>query len=324
MRDKVIDVARGIAIILVIIGHSIQYSVPAFDSNLIFRYIYSVHMPLFMFISGYTLFFSRNRININFLIKKFNLLVVPFFSWFIISFYLKNTYLTQSFITRLIQLLKSPDYGLWFLWVLFLINIIFILLFFIIDKLKFYELEDIFIIFGIYLISIIPTNVLGLHLVKWYIVFFCIGYFVSKFKTILLKSLVNYQFLAVLLFVPFAYFWNRTTPPSFNLYLGNHFTREIVTVITSLYLYLTPLTGIATILSVSNIVSKLKYSNIFIFIGGITLEIYSLHTFFLHTHGQSFLNISYTFFTTLASTILAIIILKKIMFLRYILFGRIS
>ncbi|PRR81750.1 Acyltransferase family protein [Clostridium vincentii] len=55
-RDKKIDVIKGIAIILVIIGHSIQvskgstYMTGLFYENPVFSIIYSFHMPLLVVI----------------------------------------------------------------------------------------------------------------------------------------------------------------------------------------------------------------------------------------------------------------------------------
>lgn len=48
-----IDNLRGLLIILVVLGHCIQNLDLDFDHNIVFRYIYSFHMPLFMFISGF-------------------------------------------------------------------------------------------------------------------------------------------------------------------------------------------------------------------------------------------------------------------------------
>lgn len=61
-RNKVLDVSRGCAVILVILGHVIQYGhfLLGFDfwDNKLFQLIYSFHMPLFMIISGYCFNFS--------------------------------------------------------------------------------------------------------------------------------------------------------------------------------------------------------------------------------------------------------------------------
>lgn len=46
-RNSVIDIAKGIGIILVILGHLVSYE------DYISSYIFSFHMPLFFFITGY-------------------------------------------------------------------------------------------------------------------------------------------------------------------------------------------------------------------------------------------------------------------------------
>lgn len=54
-RSENIDVIKGEGILLVVVGHIIQYVIckeNAFN-NVIFSVIYSFHMPLFMFVSGY-------------------------------------------------------------------------------------------------------------------------------------------------------------------------------------------------------------------------------------------------------------------------------
>ena len=59
-RERKWDFLRGIAIFLVVLGHTIQWMDPDWKHNLLFIGIYSFHMPLFMFISGY---FLRNNLH---------------------------------------------------------------------------------------------------------------------------------------------------------------------------------------------------------------------------------------------------------------------
>lgn len=64
-RDVLIDFARGIATILMVLGHNIQYgsgnyvfSNGVFERDYLFKFIYSFHMPLFMFLSGYAFYYT--------------------------------------------------------------------------------------------------------------------------------------------------------------------------------------------------------------------------------------------------------------------------
>ena len=52
-RLQWVDALRGILILLVVLGHCIQLAIgPACVDNVLYRYIYSFHMPVFMFIAG--------------------------------------------------------------------------------------------------------------------------------------------------------------------------------------------------------------------------------------------------------------------------------
>lgn len=69
-RDKVLDITKGIAIILVVIGHNYMISVP------IRHLIYSFHMPLFFLISGYL--YKPKSVKAS-LIRDVRYLLVPYF-----------------------------------------------------------------------------------------------------------------------------------------------------------------------------------------------------------------------------------------------------
>lgn len=67
-RIKYFDIAKGIAIICVIIGHTVS-------TGLINKGIYSFHMPLFFLISGY---FLKKNISVKFIKRKIKQLIIPY------------------------------------------------------------------------------------------------------------------------------------------------------------------------------------------------------------------------------------------------------
>ena len=88
-RDKTIDVARGIAIIVMIMGHT-GYVFPFFNFSL---WYHAWHMPIFYIISGY--FFSGRKTDVqSFIAKKARRLLVPFIFWmaFDYAYYFFQTY----------------------------------------------------------------------------------------------------------------------------------------------------------------------------------------------------------------------------------------
>lgn len=66
-RLNYIDWLKGIAIIAVVMGHVIQYdfmSLNIAESSFLDRFIYSIHMPLFIFLSGLVLNYKFESISI--------------------------------------------------------------------------------------------------------------------------------------------------------------------------------------------------------------------------------------------------------------------
>jgi fucose 4-O-acetylase-like acetyltransferase len=122
-RDQTMDALRGFAILLVVLGHMTQFTDPDFDHNLVFRMIYSFHMPLFFFISGYVINLPRLQSGLgNYVWKRTLRLAVPFLTWtFLVIYWLDGIFTRMTFRAFAIQIYHSPDGGgLWFLWALFL------------------------------------------------------------------------------------------------------------------------------------------------------------------------------------------------------------
>ena len=67
-RDAFWDVVKGVTILIVIFGHQLQNSSGAagdvsnvFMDDVLFKSIYSFHMPLFMLISGYFFYYTAKK-----------------------------------------------------------------------------------------------------------------------------------------------------------------------------------------------------------------------------------------------------------------------
>lgn len=87
-RDVAFDIIKFVAIYMVIIGHVIQYlSTEGYTEDVFYQVIYSIHMPLFMTIAGN---FAYRSIESNdywkVIYKKFNQLIVPCITWWIILY----------------------------------------------------------------------------------------------------------------------------------------------------------------------------------------------------------------------------------------------
>lgn len=110
-RSVPLDMLKAFAIFLVCWGHGIQYfsSTPYYEQP-VYRVIYSFHMPLFMAMVGY---FSSSLLERNFwsgLMKRFNSLIIPAWSFLIIGIVMGTTVIASAS-----GLIDSVLYGSWFL-----------------------------------------------------------------------------------------------------------------------------------------------------------------------------------------------------------------
>lgn len=97
-RNTVISICKGIAIILMVMGH-------AEPPDMISNFIYIFHMPLFFITAGY--FFSRKYMDDpwSFCVKRFKGLYVPFLKWALVFLVFHNLWFEVG--------LLNEQYGNW-------------------------------------------------------------------------------------------------------------------------------------------------------------------------------------------------------------------
>lgn len=134
-RVLYLDSLRGVTILLVVVGHLIQYNYNAGLQNPIFNIIYSFHMPLFFFLSGCTRSLSKNIKGVGYVgivdcVKeiwhKFVSLIVPSVVW---------TILVPLFFQNEIEF-RCPVSSYWFLNVLFAISVLWIVISYVYNRIN--------------------------------------------------------------------------------------------------------------------------------------------------------------------------------------------
>jgi fucose 4-O-acetylase-like acetyltransferase len=129
-----IDTAKGIAIILVVIGHTLRGLISARiiadtpGQRLTDSWIYAFHMPLFFFVSGFFLPRSARKEYSVFVEDKLRTIAYPYFVWSAVTLIFKSSLgRFTNHPTRLAdgwRILFEPIEQFWFLYALFLILVV--------------------------------------------------------------------------------------------------------------------------------------------------------------------------------------------------------
>ena len=323
-RDHHIDALKGVAIILVVIGHSIQINDPNYDDNLLFRIIYSFHLPMFFFLSGFILSTQLGHSLLNYLKKNTVRLLVPFIIWYLISYIFVRTQTDISLLAYLFNLTKSPAGGLWFLWVLFLNSF---LLFAVLKVARFknwLRWENYFVIAAILLSRTASADFLGLSEVKQYFPYYTAGFFACKYLDVIKTKRKIIYAVAVIAFPFLVLGWKRNEFPTFYPVLLQFFNdKGTARLIVSIYKYAVSFLGIAFS---SFILTGIKGTRVYWFLcwlGTLTLDIYVCHGYFIFGFGSGVWQYLSAALVTLAlSCILTLLLIKRFKITRLLLLGQ--
>lgn len=326
-RDYGIDWLKAFAIVLMVLGHAIQYSLVCnFDANIIFRLIYSFHMPLFMLVSGYLISPGKN---ISFLWKQFKLLIIPFLLWMVLySFYYRRMDLHNGnwsiLSTYYLEVCKSPGKGgLWFLWALYVIDVFY---FFLRKSRYFYLLSAALVVLLYALTPSFPElNFYGLGLFKIYYPYFLLGCFLRQYQ--IADKIKKWQVLllvVVMVFLQIA--WTRTgSVCAFGMHIA-HDNNSIYALVVRI---LTPVPVLLLLFKVSR---YFKQSNAVVqWLSANTLSIYASHFMWVYLFvyllsttilERSDVEICIVFIVALALTWATVSGINRVPVVRKLLFGR--
>ena len=301
-RDTFLDIAKGLAIILVIIGHVVQGSSENFDDLLWFRVIYSFHMPLFVFLSGAVaaIAFQPDSVHVGVkaaleqaktkIAKAVVRLLLPFFAWCVINQLIYHH--SDSVISALILAFRRPDTALWFLLAIFyciVLAALFNIFFSVINKLSKRggfkgvtrlicdgRVQIVLMILIWWAIREHTPRGAGISLIRPYFIYYLLG--IGFYKYLYLK-LSTWKYLpAWIIFIALVPFWSRT---------DNNNIDEVTLIpleLTYFYAGLVALSGSFLILGMAKWISETDIKPIKSFLilcGQMSLGIYAIHYFFL-------------------------------------------
>ncbi len=287
-KDLTISVVRGIAIILVVLGHVIQRSLDPIGQDFfldpVFKIIYTFHMPLFIFISGYVMFFSLKRRALSeAFIARCKSLLVPFIAWSILGVI---TALFLNVIDGKTVNLKEFPFALAndlflhpMIWILSTLFISSALLLFSIMLEKRFGIISYFVICLIVLA--VPLNDLfSFYYIKWFYLFYLAGYFANRHSIKIMKQPLSgfILFLSLAIFAVLASFWVKGDYIYINkmqFIPGNYFNDFLRLV----YRALTAFLGILIIFYIGKSLVKTKIGASLDYIGNYSLDIYLIQRY---------------------------------------------
>lgn len=125
-RNPFVDIMRGIAMLMVVLGHTMTGCTVDSQKSFLFNIIWSLQMPLFILISGYVTKYSRAICNGTDLWKYVKRRTVSYMlPWAVWSFLIRGLLFGQTAFWDIKNLLWNMDSGYWFLVTIWTISMVF-------------------------------------------------------------------------------------------------------------------------------------------------------------------------------------------------------
>ena len=215
-RNQYVDIMRGIAMLLVVLGHTMTGGTLNSERSILYNIIWSLQMPLFILISGYVTKYSRDLSTYNDLwnfIKRKTISYI--FPWIIWSIGIRGLLLGERAFLNIRFILWNMDSGYWFLATIWTINIILGIAIFcakkVINTIGFKQQVVIAVVYGIGMFGLLGIGMIfgmsffAIKLTLYYMPFYFAGYlygqYGDKIKRIKKGNVILDMIIATSLFV---------------------------------------------------------------------------------------------------------------------------
>ena len=191
-RDQFVDIMRGIAMLLVVLGHTMTGCTTDSQKSFFFNIIWSLQMPLFILISGFVTKYSRPISDGKGLWKYVKRRTVAYMlPWAVWSFLVRGIIFGEDGFLNVKHLLWNMDSGYWFLATIWTISMIFGIASFIAERVsKENLLKKQTVLLGCYLVgmvllvgigAILGLSFFAIKLTLYYMPFYYAGFLYGQF-----------------------------------------------------------------------------------------------------------------------------------------------
>ncbi len=286
-RNQAVDIIRGIAMLMVVLGHTITGCTANSDETMIYNAIWTLQMPLFMLVSGYVTKYSKLLSTFGAfsktIWKKTIAYLLPWAIWtFIVCGLLwgETSYLTVK------HVLYNMDSGYWFLFTLWTIVILFTFSQFLSQyfcqkhnkyiKLIVFTLIYLFCMIMLATIGMVKgMSFLNIKLSLYYMLFYYAGYIFGYLGDKLLEK--DFCKIAKNIIIAICFVIWITLLKHNNFFSSNDDISGILLRMIASLLGCVSVVGLITKINFSD----LKWGGVLSYIGTHSLEIYLIHYFFL-------------------------------------------
>lgn len=198
-RNQFVDIMRGIAMLLVVLGHTMTGCTVDSQKSFLFNIIWSLQMPLFILISGYVTKYSRPISDGKGLWKYVKRRTVAYMlPWAVWSFLVRGIIFGEDGFLNVRHLLWNMDSGYWFLATIWTISMIFGIASFMAERVsKENLLKKQIILLGCYLAgmvllvgigAILGLSFFAIKLTLYYMPFYYAGFLYGQFDDTMKES----------------------------------------------------------------------------------------------------------------------------------------
>ena len=191
-RNQFVDIMRGIAMLLVVLGHTMTGCTVDSQKSFLFNIIWSLQMPLFILISGFVTKYSRPISDGKGLWKYVKRRTVAYMlPWAVWSFLVRGIIFGEDGFLNVKHLLWNMDSGYWFLATIWTISMIFGIASFIAERVsKENPLKKQTVLLGCYLVgmvllvgigAILGLSFFAIKLTLYYMPFYYAGFLYGQF-----------------------------------------------------------------------------------------------------------------------------------------------